>query len=368
MIFINDLSRSVQANSEQLIKKIQEIIKSGRYILGEQNLKFEEEFSKYLGIKYVHGVANGTDALEIALRAVGCKKGSKVVMAANAGAYGAIAANAIGCELIYSDVSISNGNISLENLTEILNSEISALIVTHLYGNIAEVDEIAKLCKSLSIPLIEDCAQAAGGSINGKKAGTFGSISTFSFYPTKNLGATGDGGAVCTDDISLSDKIKKLSQYGWNKKYSIETFGGMNSRFDEVQAASILDGLKSLDNRNSIRRNIIAKFSDALAGKASKVLTDYSIGSVCHLAIVLLPEGANRDIIRKKFEDNGIQTDVHYPLLDTDQSGLGIEDPLKFNLANSIILTKRIFTIPCFPELTSAEIELICKALGENLD
>jgi dTDP-4-amino-4,6-dideoxygalactose transaminase len=368
MILINDLSRSVQANSEQLIIKIQEIIKSGRYILGEQNSIFEEEFSKYLGIKYVHGVANGTDALEIALRAVGCKKGSKVVLAANAGAYGAIAANAIGCELIYSDVNIIDGNISLENLAGLLTSEVSAVIVTHLYGNIAKVDEIATFCNSLNIPLIEDCAQAAGGSINGKKAGTFGSISTFSFYPTKNLGGTGDGGALCTDDISLSDNIKKLSQYGWGKKYNIETFGGMNSRLDEIQAASILEGLKSLDKRNSVRRNIIAKFSDTLVGKASKVLTGHSNGSACHLAIVVLPDGADRKTIRKKIEDNGIQTDLHYPMLDIEQIGLGIQNPFMFNLVNSNILTKRIFTIPCFPELTSAEIELICKTLGENLD
>jgi aminotransferase EvaB len=368
MILINDLSRSVQANSEQLIVKIQEIIESGKYILGEQNSIFEEEFSKYLGVKYVHGVANGTDALEIALRAVGCKKGSKVVLAANAGAYGAIAANAIGCELIYSDVNITDANISLENLAGLLTSDISALIVTHLYGNIAKVDEIATFCKSLNIPLIEDCAQAAGGSINGKKAGTFGSISTFSFYPTKNLGGTGDGGALCTDDISLSDKIKKLSQYGWGKKYNIETFGGMNSRLDEIQAASILEGLKSLDQRNSIRRSIIAKYSNSLIGKGSKMLTVHSVNSVCHLAIVLLPDGADRNMIRKKIEDNGIQTDLHYPLLDIEQIGLGIENPLIFNLVNSNILTKSIFTIPCFPELTSAEIELICKVLGENLD
>jgi dTDP-4-amino-4,6-dideoxygalactose transaminase len=280
----------------------------------------------------------------------------------------AVAANTIGCELIYSDVSITDGNISSENLEVLLNSDIKAVIITHLYGNVAKVDEIAKLCNSLDIALIEDCAQAAGGSVNGKKVGTFGSISTFSFYPTKNLGGTGDGGAVCTDDISLSNKIKKLSQYGWSEKYKIETFGGMNSRLDEIQAASILDGVKSLDHRNSIRRTIIAKYSDALAGKTSKILTDYSIGSVCHLAIVLLPEGADRDVIRKNFKNDGIQTDVHYPILDTDQSGLGLRDPLKFNLANSNSLAKRIFTIPCFPELTSAEIELICKSLGEKLD
>jgi aminotransferase EvaB len=368
MILINDLSRSVQANSAPLLEKIKVIIKSGRYILGEQNLIFEQEFSRYLGIKFVHGVANGTDALEIALRAVGCEKGSKVVLAANAGAYGAVAANAIGCELIYSDVSITDGNIGLENLKGLLNSDITAVIVTHLYGNVAKVDEIANLCNSLNIALIEDCAQATGGSIDGKKVGTFGSISTFSFYPTKNLGGIGDGGAVCTNDKSLSDKIKKLSQYGWGKKYNIEFFGGKNSRLDEIQAASILNGIESLDHRNSIRRTIISKFSDALNGKASKIITDNSIGSVCHLAIVFLPDEADRETGRKKFEDFGIQTEIHYPLLDIDQSGLCIKELPRFGLPNSIILTNRIFTIPCFPELTHAEIQLICTALGENLD
>ena len=368
MILINDLSRSIQANSETLLKKIEEIIKSGKYILGDQNLKFEQEFSKYLQVRYVRGVANGTDALEIALRALGCKKGSKVAVAANAGSYAAVAANSIGCEIIYVDVSMDNCTIKIENLKSVLNSEITALVVTHLYGNVAEVDKIVEFCRNLNIFVIEDCAQSTGASIQDKKLGAFGDISTFSFYPTKNLGAIGDGGAICTNDQDLAEKIKKISQYGWEKKYDIKTFGGLNSRLDEIQAAVVLEGLKTLDSRNGTRREIVERYSKALVGKKTKILTSFSEGSVCHLAVLLLPSEVDRSEIRAKFESKGVQTDIHYPKLDTEQAGLAISNAGSFILPNSKRLADSILTIPCYPELTFDEIELICKVMEDHLD
>ena len=368
MILINDLSRGIQANSEILLKKIEEIIKSGKYILGEQNSKFEQEFSKYLQIGHVRGVGNGTDALEIALRALGCKKGSKVALAANAGSYAAVAANSIGCEIIYVDVSMDNCTIKLDNLKGILSSDISALVVTHLYGNATEVDKIVEFCGNLNISVIEDCAQSLGASIQDKKLGTFGDISTFSFYPTKNLGGIGDGGAICTNDKDLAEKIKKISQYGWENKYDIKTFGGLNSRLDEIQAAVVLEGLKTLDSRNNTRREIVGRYSKVLVGKKTKILTGFSEGSVCHLAVLLLPPESDRSKVRAKFESKGVHTDIHYPKLDTDQAGLEISNAATFILPNSKRLADSIFTIPCYPELTFDEIELICKVMEDHLD
>jgi dTDP-4-amino-4,6-dideoxygalactose transaminase len=250
-------------------------------------------------------------------------------------------------------------------LEEMLSEEIAAVVVTHLYGNVAPISKIVSLCQKFGIKVIEDCAQSAGAKESDLYVGTIGDVGAFSFYPTKNLGAIGDGGAVVTNNLELAEKILSLRQYGWgNNKYLIEISGGSNSRLDEIQAAVLRLELKKLDDRNQRRRNIVSRFYDALSDSSISVVTSHTSDSACHLAVVLLPKSSQRAIFVKFMEDNKVQTAIHYPVLDIDQPGLkGLNK--NYSLPVSVDSNLRIVTLPLFPELTIHEVDHICKALSK---
>lgn len=361
---VNDLSRRETSTSRKQRRKIVQVLKSGKWIHGPEHLEFEKELSEFLDTGFVFGVANGSDALEIALRAVGCEEDSKVITVANAGGYSSIAAKNIGCDLIYCDVDDVYGLIKPSELSRLINSQIDAVIVTHLFGNIAPIFEIKEMCDRLQIKVIEDCAQAIGGRIGRIPVGTIGDISTFSFYPTKNLGAIGDGGAVATNNSNYANLVKELRQYGWKKKYHIETPGGMNSRLDEIQAAILRIELNQLEKQIEVRRNIVKQYALALEKTNIQILTDYRNGSAPHLAVLALPIVAAREEFRAFLLKRGVQTDIHYPVLDCDQPGL-FSSERHDNLPVSRMLLDRLVTIPLFPDLRSSEIDRIVKAIVE---
>jgi aminotransferase EvaB len=219
-VVFNDLSRGWLANSEEAYEAVKRVIYSGHYIHGPEHQEFEIELAAYLEVENAIGVASGTDALYLSLKAVGCEPGSKIITAANAGGYTSVVAANIGCEIIYCDVDAQSLVITDVTLEPLLTKEIRAVVVTHLYGNIAPIDRILALCEPLGIKVIEDCAQAIGGRIGSQRVGTMGDVGAFSFYPTKNLGAAGDGGAVTTKSSHLASSVRKLRQYGWDGKYS----------------------------------------------------------------------------------------------------------------------------------------------------
>lgn len=364
MIPINDLTRGI-AQSGEVAEAVSRVLKSGYWIHGPEHAAFEKEFAEFLDVNHVLGVASGTDALEIALRAVGCKPGSKIISVANAGGYTSISASNIGCEVIYCDVDSESLLMDPLALQPLLSTEITAVVVTHLYGNIAPVSEIKRMCEAFEIAVVEDCAQATGGFDENRRVGTIGDLGTFSFYPTKNLGAVGDGGAIATNNPQIASVIKKLRQYGWNSKYDIQLSGGKNSRLDEIQAAVLRVGLSSLDLHNDIRRNIIATYETALAGTDCKVITSSKPGNVAHLAVILLPDLIDRRQFMESFELLGISTQVHYPILDHKQIvRFGRVDT--YRLHNTEVLNPRIVTIPLFPELNPNEIEKISTSLCQT--
>ncbi len=363
MIPINDLTRGI-AQSDEAAQAISRVLKSGYWIHGPEHAAFEQEFAEFLNVDHVLGVASGTDALEIALRAVGCKPGSKIITVANAGGYTSLSAASIGCEVIYCDVDSERLLMDPVALEPLLTKEISAVVVTHLYGNIAPVSKIKRMCEQFKIAVIEDCAQATGGFEENQRVGTIGDLGTFSFYPTKNLGAVGDGGAIATNNPELASSILKLRQYGWTSKYHIQLSGGKNSRLDELQAAVLRIGLKSLDERNRTRQNIVASYKAPLLGSDCKVITSSNTGNVAHLAVILLPEMFNREHFMESFQALGISTQVHYPVLDHDQMvRFGVNDTP--HLDNTEALNERIVTIPLFSELRKNEIEKISNSLSQ---
>ncbi len=363
IIPLNDLSRTMNASAET-IGVVSRVLASGYWINGPEQRGFEVEFANYLGVDYFLGVASGTDAIEIALRALGCTLGSKIVTVANAGAYTTIAGKLIGCEVIYYDVDPETLVMDVESLSDVLSSDIDVVVVTHLYGNIAPAKKIKDICDRFGVKVIEDCAQAAGGTLDGRRVGSIGDIGTFSFYPTKNLGACGDGGGISTNEFYLADIIGKLRQYGWVEKYDIQIPNGRNSRLDEIQAAILRLNLEDLDERNQRRRNILFRYSEAIAQSGINLVSNSSAQSAAHLAILKFPNAMTRDIFRGYMSTKGIATEIHYPILDFDQ--VAYEQDFKVsNLTNSKTVVDQIVTIPLFPQMTDAEVSYIESALKQ---
>ena len=226
-----------------------DVLASNEHILGRNVLEFEKTFAKYIGVENCVGVANGSDAIAIALRALGVNKGDQVATVANAGFYTSAALMQIGASPVFIDIdsdSLLLDTTDLENKMKLQN--IKVVVVTHLYGQVAPIKEVVNMCNPRGIKVLEDCAQATGAQIENQKVGSFGDISAFSFYPTKNLGAVGDGGAILTGSDDLALISKKLRQYGWGNKYEVELENGSNSRLDEIQAAFLLAKLSLLDD------------------------------------------------------------------------------------------------------------------------
>jgi aminotransferase EvaB len=360
VIPINDLTRGITKSEEAALTRV---LRSGNWIHGPEHKGFEIELAEYLVADHVIGVASGSDALEIALRAVGCERDSKVITVANAGGYVSIASASIGCEVIYTDVDPIKLLMDPECLAPLLSEQVTAVVVTHLYGNVAPVRRIKELCEPFGIKIIEDCAQAIGATEFGDRVGTIGHVGTFSFYPTKNLGAVGDGGALVTNDSEIAQRIIELRQYGWTSKYEIGRSGGMNSRLDEIQAAVLRIRLPKLDLMNQKRRQIVQEYSNALKSSNIRLVTAFNAGDVAHLAVLRLPETTSRDSFQNYMRGLGISTSIHYPILDCDQKGLAAPR-IDSELSRSRYASDLILTIPLFPELSESEVTKITSALA----
>lgn len=318
---INDLNRHIKPIAPAIEQSVSRVITSGWFVLGPEVTAFEKEFAEYCGVKHCVTLANGTDALEIALRSLNIGQGSKVMTVANAGMYSTSAILAIGATPIYADVQSNTMLMDFADASHlIINHKIDAIVITHLYGLLADVQQLVQLAKSKNIPVIEDCAQAHGAMRNGKKAGSFGEIGCFSFYPTKNLGALGDGGAVVTTRNDLAQRARQLRQYGWESKYRATLAGGRNSRLDEIQAAILRVMLPLLDNWNTRRREIATQYTKGFRHEKIVSPTIHGKEYVAHLYVI---KTADRDSLRRHLSETGIPNDVHYPILDYRQPACG---------------------------------------------
>ncbi len=360
MIPLNDLSRSDDITDGSLLQSLEDVLLSGNYILGPFTALLEESLAEYLGVGDVCAVASGTDALAISLRALNLRPGSLVATTPNSGGYATTAIRQIGHRPIYVDCQ-QNGGMSPTSLRKILASsnEVSAVIVTHLYGLTSSVKEIAEICDAFQLPMVEDCAQSLGAKFAGKFAGSYGTLATFSFYPTKNLGALGDAGAIGSTNPELSARIRSLRQYGWSTRYVTDLEGGTNSRIDEFQASVLLKRLPNLQFANEKRRAIWKRYRDALKSPWEIIGSDDE-AFVAHLAVVICPEG-ERDNAAHYLKSEKIATSIHYPILDYRQNAWVQRELADCPTAES--LTSRILTIPLFPELSEMEIQQICTAL-----
>ncbi|WP_166805978.1 DegT/DnrJ/EryC1/StrS aminotransferase family protein [Cryobacterium sp. TMT1-3] len=355
---LNDLSRGIARDGDALELAYKSVLSSGWLVMGPNHDAFQSELSAYLGVEHALVVASGTDALELAIKAVMPEGREIVLTAANAGGYSTTAARRAGFRVRYADVDTDSLCLSVESVTSLLTREIGVVIITHLYGNLTDIEALVVLCHSFGIRVVEDCAQSLGARRRGRFAGTFGDISATSFYPTKNLGALGDGGAVMTDNREYADKVKQLRQYGWSTKYQVALPGGTNSRLDELQAAFLRTRLPQLDTFNARRRSIVAQYAAAAIDGPLHVLPADGEHHAAHLAVV---RSSRRKELRTRLAEQGVQTDIHFPVPDHHQPGLCAP-------AQSLPATEQasveIFSIPCFPELSDGEIDRVCAAIG----
>ena len=365
LVPMNDLKRRFAPLADDLKSVIAGVLESGSYILGPACAAFETAFATYCGTAHCVGVANGTDALELTLRAVGVKPGDRVATVANAGMYTSVAILAIGAKPVYVDVDAGDLTMSVKDLARVLESKkVAAVVATHLYGKMAAMADVLRVAGA--VPVIEDCAQAHGAMRDGRRAGAWGKAGCFSFYPTKNLGALGDGGAVVTDDPDLAARLRALRQYGWDRKYHAATAGGRNSRLDEIQAAILLAMLPRLDGWNANRRGIVQQYRARLAAVDVRLpAIGNDLDHVAHLCVI---RSKARERLRQALADAGIATDIHYPIPDYRQPAMASAlDDLR-SLPETEAATGEILTLPCFPEMTTEEIERVAAALARGLD
>lgn len=356
---LNDLSRITPDQVEELTRVFREVCTSGIILKGSLTSNLEKRLSLLLNGQPVVAVGNGTDALTIAVAALELQPEQKVAVAPNAGGYGTIASRRLGLRTEMIDINALNAQMDPKSLRVRLveDSTIGAVILTHLYGLCGDVEEIALICREHGVPLIEDCAQSIGAVKDGNPVGTFGALSTFSFYPTKNLGALGDGGAVCASTDSMASRASRLAQYGWGERYSVEIAEGFNSRLDEIQAGVLLERFEGLQHDNARRREIITRYADAVR-RPRYLIHETSQAFVGHLAVLVSPD-RKRDIAL--FHSAGVQTGVHYPVLDSAQPAW--QDVPYAPTPTAADLVSRILTLPCFPTMTEEEIVRVCSIL-----
>jgi dTDP-4-amino-4,6-dideoxygalactose transaminase len=311
-------------------------------------------------------VASGTDALQLALRAVGVEAGDEVITVPNAAGYTGFAVRLIGARPVYADVDEQTWTMDPRSVERLLSERTRAVVPVHLYGAPARMDALAELCRRQGVALVEDCAQAHGAMAQDRPVGTWGDAACFSFYPTKNLGALGDGGAVVTGDPALAERLRRLRQYGWDAKYhAVEPFGA-NSRLDELQAALLRVRLQDLEAGNRRRGEIARSYREVLADVPGLDLPVDLPGHVYHLFVVRV-RGGRRDALQRGLRERGIETVVHYPVPDYLQpafAGLGFGPgaaPVAEQLASDVL------SLPCYPELTLDEVREVGHALRDLL-
>jgi len=359
MISIVDLRREYAEISPEISRAIQRVLKSGWFILGEELERFEDEFSKYVGTKYAIGVNSGSDALLLALQALGIGKGDEVITVSHTfiSTVDAIVRN--GAKPVFVDITPDTYCIDVKKIEGRITKRTKALLPVHLYGHPADMEPIMEIAKKYKLSVIEDACQAHGAEYKGSKAGSMGDIGCFSFYPVKNLGAYGDGGMIVTNNEESAQKLRMLRNYGQARKY-YHDFIGVNSRLDEMQAAILRVKLKHLDDWNSSRREF-AQIYDKLL-KDTDVVTPIEKRYARHVYHLYVIRDKNRDRLQQHLLAKGIQTQIHYPIpVHKQKAYLELGHTAKLPITERIC--SEILSLPLHPFLNEDEVNAIAKCV-----
>jgi dTDP-4-amino-4,6-dideoxygalactose transaminase len=316
---LNDLSRTDDALRSGILSDVDSIIRRGAFFGGPFTTGLASAISERFAGRHVTLVGNGTDALYLALAGLQVGAHDRVAVVANAGGYATNAVLRCGAKPRFVDVDPQTAQMAPDALHGLLESDrsVRAVVATHLYGLVGAIDAVREVCHQHDVWLVEDCAQSFGADVDGQAAGTFGDLATLSFYPTKNLGAFGDAGAVVAADRDVAERVAALAQYGWAERYVVTVAGGINSRLDEIQAAVLLRNLMRVDADNARRRAIASRYAAALTG-GRRMLAVPTTRYVAHLAVMVTDD---RDADRERLAEHGVMTGVHYPVADHAQPG-----------------------------------------------
>jgi len=356
------------AHREAIDEGIRRVLHSGWYILGSEVKAFEEEFARFVGAKFGIGVGSGTDALYLALRILGIGSGDAVITVSNTAVATVSAIDLTGAAPVLVDVDTDTFTMDPARLEETIahhrGPRLRAVIPVHLYGHPAPLEAIVRIARQHGLSVIEDCAQSHGASLDGRMTGTWGDVAAFSFYPTKNLSAIGDGGAVLTSDARLAEQARVLRQYGWRERYiSDET--GFNTRLDEVQAAILRAKLPTLEAQNE-RRRAIARIYDELLGDTGFTIPRRRADArhAYHQYTLRVPD---RDGLREYLRTNGVGTAILYPVPIHQQRGYRDRVIVGAGgLLNTEALAREILSLPMYPELTDEQVHSIAERVAQG--
>jgi dTDP-4-amino-4,6-dideoxygalactose transaminase len=362
MIYYENLEKLNQPFIEKYKEKFNSILDNGWYILGNEVTQFEKEFAEYCGVKYCVGVANGLDALTLSLIACDFPAQSEVLVPSNTYIATILSIINAGHIPVLVEPDIQTYNIDVALIESKITKKTKAIMPVHLYGRLCDMAHISEIASKYNLKIIDDAAQAHGASLNGKKAGAWGDLTAFSFYPTKNLGALGDAGAVTTNNAEYADKVKTLRNYGSHKKYYNDLVG-MNSRLDESQAGFLRIKLEFLDKINTHKNKLATVYNQELSGKFIKPITNEDYFHVYHVYNIRHPE---RDKLKVFLEENGVKTDIHYPVAPNKQQAMvGILDHEKTPIAEEIHNTT--LSLPISFSHSETDILTVCNILNKEI-
>lgn len=352
MIKFLDLYKINERYRKEIDENIKQVLDSGWYLLGKQNEEFCKNFASCCGTKYAVGVANGLDALKIAIMALGFKHGDEIIVPSNTYIASILAISQCGCTPVLVEPDINTYNINPSLIEEKITKNTKAILAVHLYGQTANMQEIQKIADKYNLKVIEDAAQAHGAYHNGKRAGNLSDVAGFSFYPGKNLGCLGDGGAVTTNNEELYNKIVAIRNYGSHKKYE-NLYIGLNSRLDEIQAGILNIKLKTLDEDNAYRRKVAKYYIENIKNEKI-ILPNYSDSHVYHIFAV---RTYKRDELQQYLKENHIETLIHYPIPPHKQICYKGTLGEKYEISEKIHST--ILSLPISPVIKQEEVEKV---------
>lgn len=355
-----DLHRQVESLQAEIEAATRQILASGSFILGEEVSAFEREFADFCGASFALGVGSGTDALHLALRACGVGAGDEVIAPSHTAVATVAAIEMTGAHPVLVDIDPDRFTLDPEKVETAITPRTRAIVPVHLYGCPADMDVLLKVAHAENIRIVEDASQAHGATLNGRRVGSLGDIAAFSFYPTKNLGAFGDGGAVVTNDPELAERVRLLRQYGWEHRY-VSKVKGFNSRLDEIQAGILRIKLRRLDSWNTRRREIADLYFRLLSDPAITLpMIPANAVHVFHQFVLRCP---HRNELREFLTRQGIQTLVHYPVPVHLQPGYADLGLVRGGLPRSERAADEVLSLPVFPELTGEEVRRVAEAV-----
>jgi dTDP-4-amino-4,6-dideoxygalactose transaminase len=357
-----DLKLQYLSIKEEIDGAIKRVLSSGWFILGQEVEAFEKEFAAYVGARHGIGVGSGTEALHLALLACGVGPGDEVITVSHTAVATIAAIELTGARPVFVDIDPLSYTMDPSQLEEVITSATKVILPVHLYGQVADMNPILATARRHGLKVVEDAAQAHGAEYQGRKAGSLADVACFSFYPTKNLGAYGDGGMIVTNDPALAERLGLLRQYGWAENY-VSCIKGLNSRLDELQAAILRVKLRWLDEWNAVRRKHAKLYDQLLRDTACTTPVEMEYGKHCYHLYVIRHE--RRDELQKFLRERGVGALVHYPApvhLQEAYQDLGLREGA---LPVTEQCSRQVLSLPVAPELSEEQIKTVCDLMVE---